>query len=109
MLLLGKESSGLDTSFTEATTQTTSLAATDMDTVRCVNPPFGMESKNQYLLVVTTSIEQLNLRPSSDNPEKSLTAPSKGKTFQNPWMAAVFSGSTLAVNYKGATVKELED
>ena len=90
----GKESSGLDTSFTEATTQTTSLAATGMDTVRCGNPPFGMESKNWYLLVITTSIEQLSLGLSGNNLEKSSTALSRENTFQNPQMAAVFSGST---------------
>ena len=106
---LGEESSGLDTSFTEATTQTTSPAATDMDTVSHGNPPFGMESKTQYLLVITTSIEQLSLGPSGDNLERLSTAPSRGNTFQNPWMAAVFSGSTRAVNYQGATVRELED
>ena len=78
---LGKESNGLDTGSTETTTQTTSPAATNMD--RCVNPPFGMESENQYLLVITTSIEQLSLGPSGDNLEKSSTAPSRGNTFQN--------------------------
>ena len=106
---LGKESSGLDTSFTEATTQTTSLAATHLDTVRCGNQLFGMESETWYLLVVTTSIEQLSLGPSSDNLERSSTAPSRGNTFQNPRMAAVFSGSIWAVDYEGATVRELED
>ena len=109
MLPPGEESSGLDTGFTEATTQTTSPAATDMDTVRCVNLPFGMESENQYLPAITTSIEQLTLGPGGNNLEKSSTAPSRGNTFQNPWMAAVLSGSTQAVSYGGATVKELED
>ena len=109
VLPLGKESSGLDTGFTEATTQTTSPAATDMDVVRCINPLFGTENENQYLLVITTSKEQLSLGPSGNNLEKSSTAPHRRNTFQNPRMAAVLSGSTRAVNYGGATVKELED
>ena len=65
--------------------------------------------ENWYLLVITTSVEQLSLGPGSDNPERSTTDSTRGNTFQNPWMAAIFSGSTRAVSYGGNTVKELKE
>ena len=80
-----------------------------MDTVRCVNLPFRMESENWYLQVVTTSIDQLSLGPGGNNLEKSSTALSRGNTSQNPQMAAVLSGPTQAIGYGGATMKQLED
>ena len=106
LLLPGDEPSGLDTGFTEATTQTAPPFVANVDMDRCTTPPFGMEGENQYQLVVTTSIEQLSLGPSGNNPEKSPTDLPRGNTFQNPWMAAVLSGSTRAVGYGGANMKE---
>ena len=41
---LGDEPSGLDTGFTEATTQTTPPVVADV--ARCTTPPFGMERDN---------------------------------------------------------------
>ena len=70
----GDKPSGLDTGFTEATIQTAPPAAADVHMARCITPPFGMERENWYLLVITTSIEQLSLGPSGDNPQKSSTA-----------------------------------
>ena len=104
----GNKPSGLDTGFTEATTQTAPPVVASVDMARCTTPPFGMERENQYLLVVTTYI-QLSLVPSSNNPKKSPTDLPRGNTFQNPWMAAVLSGSTRAVSYGGATMKELKE
>ena len=69
MLLQGDKSSELDTGFMEATTQTTPMAVADVDMARCTTPPFGMERENRYLLVITASIEQLNLGPGRDNPK----------------------------------------
>ena len=109
VLPLGDQPSGVDTGFTEATTQTASPATTKVDTTRCITPLFGTERENWYLLVVTTSIEQLSLGPSGNNIKKSSTAPPQGNTFQNPQMAALLSGSTRAVGYGGATMKELEE
>ena len=94
----GNEPSGLDTSFTDATTQTAPLVVAN-----------GIERENWYLLVITTSVEQLSLGPNGDNPEKSPTDSPRGNTFQNPQMAAVLSGSTRAVSYGGATMKELKE
>ena len=106
---LGNEPSGLDTGYTEATTQTAPPAAANIDMARCISPPFGMERENWYLLVVTTSIEQLSLGPGGNNPKKSPTDPPRGNTLQNPWMAAVLSGSTRMLGYGGATMKELKE
>ena len=58
---LGDEPSELDTSFTEATTQTAFPATTNVKSVRCINPPDGTEGENQYLLVITALIGQLSL------------------------------------------------
>ena len=108
LLWLGNEPSGLDTGFTEATTQTTPPLVANVDTDRCTTPPFGTEGENQYLLVITTCIEQFSLGPGGDNPEKSSTDSPRRNTFQNPQIAAVLSGSTKGVSYGGATMKELK-
>ena len=90
----------------EATTHTTSPIAEE-DMTRCTTPPSGTERQNQYLLVITASVGQLNLGPGGDNHERSTADPHDENTFQNPQMAATFSGSTRAVSYGGTTVKEL--
>ena len=95
--------------FTEATTHTASPAVADVDMARCTTPPSGTERENQYLLVITASVEQLSLEPSGNNPEKSTTDLPRGNMFQNPQMAAIFSGSTRVVSYGGATMKELKE
>ena len=95
--------------FTEATIHTTPPIAADVDTARCTTPPSGMERENWYLLVITASVEQLSLGPCGNNPEWFSTDSPRGNTFQNPWMAAIFSGTTKAVSYRGATVKELKE
>ena len=91
----------------ETTTHTASPIVADVDMPRCTTPPSGTEREKQYLLVITASVEQLCLGPGGNSPEKSTTDPPRGYTFQNPWMAAIFSGSTRAVSYGGSTMKEL--
>ena len=76
---------------------------------RCTTPPSGTERENWYLLVITASVGQLDLGPSSDNPKRSAADPHDENTFQNPWMAATFPGSTRAISYGSATVKELKE
>ena len=93
----------------EATTYTTSPIVDDEDTARCTTPQYGMERENWYLLVVTASVGQLSLGPSGDNPKRSTTDSHDGNMFQNPQMAAFFSGSTRVVRYGDATVKELKE
>ena len=86
-----------------------SMEAADEDSARCTTLPSGTERENWYLLVITASVEQLSLGPSSDSSEESTTDLPKGNPFQNPWMAAMFSGSPRAVSYGGTTVKELKE
>ena len=83
ILPLGDEPSKTDTSFTEATTQTISLAETDTEPLRHTTPLVRVEGENWYLLVVTTSIGQLSLESASNGIEGSLTAPCGGDTSQN--------------------------
>ena len=94
--------------FTEATTHTAPPVVANVDMARCTIPPFGTERENHYLLVITTSIGQLSLGPNGNNPKRSPNDSPRGNTFQNPWMAAVFSGSTRVVGHRGATMKELK-
>ena len=94
--------------FMETTTHTTSPIA-DEDMARCTTPPSGTERENRYLLVITASVGQLSLGPGSNNPEKSTTDSHGGNTFQNPQIAAIFSGLTRVVSYGGTTVKELKE
>ena len=108
LLLPGNKSGELDTGFTEDTIQTAPPAIANVDMARCTTPPFGMERENHYLLVITASIEQLNLGPDSDIPDRCPNDSPRGNTFLNPWMAAVFSGSTKEVGHGGATMKELK-
>ena len=108
VLPLGNEPSELDTSFTEATTQTISLAANNVEPIRCIIPQDRMEEVIWHLLVIMTLIRQLSLGSVSINLRQSSATPPGGNTFQNPHTAAVLSGSTRAVIYPGATMKELE-
>ena len=82
---------------------------TDVESIRPITPPVGMEGEKWYLLVITASIEQLSLEFADDGLGESSTAPHREDTFWNPQMAAVLSGSTRAVGYRGATMKELEE
>ena len=84
VLPLGDEPSEPDTGFTEATTETVSLAVTNAEPIRHTTPLVGMEGENWYLLVITTSIGQLSLESASNGLEGSSTALQGGDTFQNP-------------------------
>ena len=100
VLPFGDGPSELDTSFSEATTQTTSPAASCIELIRHITPPDGTEEENWYLLVITASIRQLNLGSTSNGLGESSTAPPGGDTFWNACMVAVLSGSTRAVSYQ---------
>ena len=94
--------------FMETTTHTASPVAEE-DMTRCTTPPSGTERENWYLLVITASVGKLNLGPSGNNHERSTADPHDENMFQTPQMAATFSGSTRAISYGGATVKELNE
>ena len=83
---LGNKPSVHDTSFTEATTQTASLATLDAEPTGCITPLDRIEEENWYMLVVTTSIRQLNLGSADNDLGKSSTALPGRDTFQNPCM-----------------------
>ena len=81
-----------------------------VELTRPITPPDRMEEENQYVLVITASIRQLNLETANVDLEESVTASPGRDAFQNPCMAAVFSGPTRrAISIQGATVKELEE
>ena len=58
------------------------------------------------MLVVTSSVGQLNLGPDGDNARGS---PSSGNVFQNPQMSAVFPPPHGVISYGGATMTELNE
>ena len=110
MLPLGNKPSEHDASFTEATTQTASLAMSDAELTGCITPLDRMEEENWYMLVITALVRQLNLGPIDNNLRESSTALPGRDTFHNPCMVAVLSGSTRkGVSYQGATLKDLEE
>ena len=109
VLPLGNEPRELDTGFTESTTQTVSPTTNDVELIQCITPQDGIEEENQYLLVVTTSIRQLSLGSVGNDLRESSAALPGGNTFWNPCMAAVLSGSTRAISYPSATIKDLEE
>ena len=104
---LGDQPDEQDTSFVEATTQTTSLAMSD---VELITPPDRMEEENQYILVITTLIRQLSSGTANDDLRESATAPPGRDAFQNPCMVAILLGPTRReISGQGTTVKELEE
>ena len=58
------------------------------------------------MLVVTSSVGQLNLGPDGDNARQPQGG---GNVFQNPQMSAVFPPPCRAISYGGATMKELNE
>ena len=107
---LGNQPDEQDTSFMEATTQTASPAMSDVKLTRCITPPDRTEEENQYILVTTASIRQLNLGCANNDLRESATAPPGRDAFQNLHMVAVLLGPTRrAISGQGATVKELEE
>ena len=58
------------------------------------------------MLVVTSSVGQLNLGPDGDNARGLLGS---GNVFQNMQMSAVFPPLHRAISYGGATMKELDE
>ena len=109
-LSVGSQPVGQNTSFMEATTQTTSPAMSGVELTRPITPLDRMEEENQYVLVITTSIRQLSLESTGVDLEESVTALLGRDAFQNLHMAAVFSGpAKRVISSQGTTVKELEE
>ena len=107
---LGNQPVEQDTSFMEATTQTVSPTMSDVELTGPITPLDRMEEENWYILVITTSIWQLNLETANVDLGELVTASPGRDAFQNPHMVAVFSGPTRrAISGQGTTVEELED
>ena len=103
---LGDQPVEQDMNFMEATTQTVSQAMSDVELTRHITPPDRTEEENQYVLVITALIRQLNLETADVDLGELETAPQGRDAFQNPHMAAVFLGSTRRViSSQGTTVK----
>ena len=94
----------------EATTQTASPAMSDVELTGPITPPDRTEEENQYVLVITASIWQLNFETADVDLGESVTASPGRDAFWNPCMAAVFLGPTRRViSSQGTTVEELEE
>ena len=94
----------------DATTQTTSLAMSDVELTKCITPPDRTDEENWYVLVITTLIRQLNLGTADDDLRESVTASPERDAYWNPCIVAVFWGPTeRAISHQGMIVEELED
>ena len=107
---LGDQPVEQDTSFMEATTQTASPAMSDVELTRPITPLHRMEEENWYILVITTSIWQLNLETANVDLGELVTVSPERDAFWSPCMAAIFLGPTRRmISGQGATVEELEE
>ena len=105
---LGDQPVEQDTNFMEASTQTTSPAMSSVELTRPITPPDRKAEENQYILVITASIRQLNLEAADVHLRESVTALPGMDVFQNPRMVAVSLGPIRRViSSQGITVKEL--
>ena len=102
---------GQDARLIEAATQTASTTMSRVELTSPISPLDQIEEEKWYVLVVTTSIRQLNLETTSVILRDTVTASPGRSAFQNPCMAAVLSGPVPArrvISNQGTTVKELE-
>ena len=97
-------------SFMKATTQTASPTMSRVELTRPIIPLDRMEEENQYVLVVTALVRQLNLETTGVVIRETVIALPGRSAFQNHRMAAVLSGpARRAIGDQGAIVKELEE
>ena len=76
------------------------------EAIWCTSPPPGHEKSDRYLLVITSSVNQLDLGPSGDNVRESQIG---RNIFQNPQMLAVFPPPWEVTHYEDATLTELDE
>ena len=82
-----------DTHFMDPTTQTASPVISDVELTKHITPLDRMDEENQYILVVTTSIRQLNLGTANDDLGESVTASPGKDAYQNPHVAAFWGAN----------------
>ena len=68
--------------------------------------PQRLSGAKRYMLVVTSSVGQLNLGPGGDNARRSTSGEN---VFQNPQMSVVFPPPHGVTCYRGATLTELDE
>ena len=76
--------------FMEAASQTASPAMTNVKLTGHITPPDRMEEESWYVLVITTSIRQLDLGTTDNDLGESVAVSPGRDAYQNPSMAAVF-------------------
>ena len=101
---------GQHASLIEAATQIPSTAMPGVNLTSPITPPVWMKEEKWYVLVMTALVRWLNLETTGVIPGDAVT-PSPGRSaFQNPHMAAVFSGQVparRAISDQITIVKEL--
>ena len=71
----------------------------------CAPPPQGLEQHERYMLIVTSSVGQLDLGAGGND----IRGPQSSRNlFQNPRMSAMFPPPGAASCYWGATLTELD-
>ena len=76
------------------------------EVIWCTSPPPEIKQSDRYMLVVPSSVGQLNLGPCGDNARRSQGSEN---VFQNPQMSAVFPPPHGVSHYGGATLTELDE
>ena len=76
------------------------------EAIWCTSPPPWLEQSNRYLLVVTSSVNWLDLGPGGNNVRESQSG---RNIFQNPQMLAVFPPPWGVICYKGTTLTKLDE
>ena len=75
------------------------------EAILCASPPQGLEQHERYVLVVTSSVGQLDLGAGGDSIGESQGGRS---LFWNPWMLAIFPPPRVASCYGGTTLTKLD-
>ena len=78
---------------------------TEDEAIWCTSPPPEIKQSKRYMLVITSSVDRMNLGPGGDNTRRSSCGEN---VFQNPQMLAVFPPPHGAAHYGGATLTELD-
>ena len=75
------------------------------EAIWCTSPPQGLEQSDRYLLVVMSSVNQLDLGAGGNNVKESQSGRS---LFQNPQLLAVFPPPQEVTHYEGTTLTKLD-
>ena len=76
------------------------------EAIWCTSPPPGLEQSDRYLLVITSSVKQLDLGLGGNNVRESQSG---RNVFWHPWMVAVFLPPWGVTHYEGTTLTKLDE